>query len=155
MAVFHSASGGHTEDTSFVFDTAHALGTAPYLKASRDVDSEGRSFEGPAYANVPWTGWHGALDAHGSPGLKIGAIVAVTVLGRSPSGQLTKIGVTGTQGEEIISGEYDIRRSLKTTGLRLADGSVYPAGTLPSARVSFFSAAWVHGRTPRPAPAGR
>jgi len=72
--------------------------------------------------------------------LKIGAIVAVTVLGRSPSGRLTKIKVTGTQGEKIISGEYEIRRSLKTTGLRLADGSVYAAGVLPSARVSFFGA---------------
>jgi stage II sporulation protein D len=63
------------------------------------------------------------------------------VLGRSPSGRATKIKVTGTQGEKVISGEYDIRRNLKTTGLRLADGSVYPAGILPSARVSFFGAA--------------
>jgi len=155
MALFHSASGGCTEDTSFVFDTSHALGTAPYLKASRDADSEGRSFEGPAYANAPWTSWYGALDAHGSPGLKIGAIVAVTVLGRSPSGRLTKINVTGTQGEKVISGEYGIRRSLKTTGLRLADGSVYPASILPSARVSFSGAACVQGRTSRPPPAGR
>ena len=140
IAVFHSASGGYTEDTSFVFNTSYELGTAPYLKALKDVDSEGRSFEGPAYGNAPWTSWSGALDANESPRLKIGAIVAVTVLGRSPSGRLTKIKVTGTQGEKIISGEYEIRRSLKTTGLRLADGSVYAAGVLPSARVSFFGA---------------
>jgi len=141
IAAFHSTSGGYTEDASFVFDTSTALGSAPYLKAIRDVDSEGRAFEGPAYANAPWTSWSGALDANGSPLSKIGAIAAVTVLGRSPSGRLTKIKVTGTQGERIISGEYDIRRSLKTTGLRLADGSVYPAGNLPSARASFFGAA--------------
>jgi stage II sporulation protein D len=141
IAAFHSASGGCTEDTSFVFKTSYALGTAPYLKALRDVDSEGRSFEGPAYANAPWTSWSGALDANGSPRLEVGAIVAVTVLGRSPSGRATRIKVTGTQGEKIISGEYDIRRSLKTTGLRLADGSVYPASVLPSARVYFFGAA--------------
>jgi len=140
IAVFHSASGGYTEDTSSVFNTSYELGTAPYLKALKDVDSEGRSFEGPAYGNAPWTSWSGALDANESPRLKIGAIVAVTVLGRSPSGRLTKIKVTGTQGEKIISGEYEIRRSLKTTGLRLADGSVYAAGVLPSARVSFFGA---------------
>jgi len=143
MAAFHSASGGYTEDTSFVFDTSHTLGTAPYLQASRDLDSEGRPFEGPAYANSPWLSWSGALDADGSPGLGIGAIVAVTVLGRSPSGRLTKIKVTGRQGERIVSGEYDIRSSLKTTGLRLADGSAYPAGILPSARVSFCGAACV------------
>jgi len=138
IAAFHSASGGYTEDASFVFSSSDALGTAPYLKALRDVDSEGRSFEGPAYANAPWTSWSGALDANGSSLLKIGALVAVAVLGRSPSGRLMKIKVTGTQGERIISGEYDIRRSLKTTSLRLADGSVYPAGVLPSARASFF-----------------
>jgi stage II sporulation protein D len=143
IAAFHSASGGYTEDTSFVFDTSQAFGTAPYLQASRDVDSEGHPFEGPAYANSPWTSWSGALDANGSPGLKIGAIVAVTVLGCSPSGRLTKIKVSGTQGEKIVSGEYDIRSSLKTTGLRLADGSVYPAGILPSARVSFCGTARV------------
>ena len=141
IAVFHSASGDHTEDTSFAFNASTALGSAPYLKAMRDVDSEGRSFEGPAYVNAPWIRWSGALDANGSPLLKIGAVVAVTVLGRSPSERLTKIKVTGTQGERIISGGYDIRRSLKTTGLRLADGSFYPAGVLPSARVSFFGAA--------------
>jgi stage II sporulation protein D len=149
VAAFHSASGGYTEDASFVFDTPRTLGSAPYLKASRDVDSEGRPFEGPAYANAPWASWHGALDAHGSPGLKIGTIVAVTLLGRSPSGRLTKIKVTGTQGEKIICGEYDIRCSLKTTGLRLADGSVYPAGTLPSARVSFVGAACAEERVRR------
>jgi stage II sporulation protein D len=141
IAAFHSASGDYTEDTSFVFNTSTALGSAPYLKAIIDVDSEGRSFEGAAYANAPWTSWSGALDANGSPQLKIGAVAAVTVLGRSPSGRLTKIKVSGTQGERIISGAYDIRRSLKTTGLRLADGSVYPAGVLPSSRVSFFGAA--------------
>jgi stage II sporulation protein D len=141
IGAFHSASGGYTEDTSFVFNTSYALGAAPYLKALRDVDSEGRSFEGPAYANAPWASWSGALDADGSPQLEVGAIAAVTVLGRSPSGRATKIKVTGTQGEKVISGEYDIRRNLKTTGLRLADGSVYPAGILPSARVSFFGAA--------------
>src|SRR5215204_818213 len=143
IAAFHSASGGYTEDTSFVFNNSYELGTAPYLKALRDVDLEGRSFEGPDYANTPWASWSGALDANGSPRLKIGAIVAVTVLGRSPSGRLTKIKVTGTQGEKIISGEYEIRRSLKTTSLRLADGSVYAAGVLPSARASFFGAGYV------------
>jgi len=141
IAAFHSASGGYTEDTSFVFDTSHTLGTASYLRASRDVDAEGRLFEGPAYANSPWTSWSGVLDANGSPGLEIGAIFEVAVLGLSASGRLTRIRVTGTQGEKIVSGEYEIRNSLKTTGLRLADGSVYPAGILASARVSFRGAA--------------
>jgi stage II sporulation protein D len=140
IGAFHSASGGYTEDTSFVFNTSYALGAAPYLKALRDVDSEGCSFEGPAYANSPWASWSGALDVDGSPQLEVGAIAAVTVLGRTPSGRATKIKVTGTQGEKIISGEYDIRRNLKTTGLRLADGSVYPLSSLPSARVSFGAA---------------
>lgn len=128
-AFFYSSDGGYTEDSSYVF------GPSPYLKAIRDVDSQGRPYE--ALAGSPWTHWSGTLDPNGSPQLGVGAITGVRVLSRSPSGRATKVEVIGSQGKKILSGEYSIRFNLKTTGLVRADGSGYPAGYLPSARVSF------------------
>jgi len=130
-AYFHSSDGGYTEDSAYVF------GPVAYLKAIRDVDSQGRSFE--TLVNSPWTHWSGTLNPDGSVQLNIGSITGVRVLERSPSGRATKVEVTGTAGKKTITGEYNIRNALKTNGLERADGSRYPAGTLPSARVSFGS----------------
>lgn len=133
-AFFSAANGGYSEDAAYVF------GTTPYLKAFRDVDGAGRAYEGTAYARSPWTNWYGALDANGSPELGIGSITGVRVIERSPSGRATKVEVSGTKGRKIVYGEYEIRYRLDTTGLRRADGSSYPPGHLPSARVSFGAA---------------
>jgi stage II sporulation protein D len=73
------------------------------------------------------------------PQLGLGALTSVKVLGRSPSGRAIRVEVTGTQGRATISGEYNIRSGLRSAGVRLADGSPHPPGTLPSARVSFFN----------------
>lgn len=131
-AFFSSAAGGYTEDSSYVFG-----GSVPYLKAVRDVDSWGRPFEGAAYARSPWIGWKGTLNPYGSPQFGVGSITGVRVLQRSPSGRVTSVEVTGTQGKKTISGEYNIRFGLKSAGLTRADGSRYPAGALPSAKVYF------------------
>ncbi len=131
-AFFHSSSGGYTEDSAYVF------GASPYLKAVRDVDGAGKPFE--ARANSPWTRWTGTVDPGGSPELGVGQITNVRVLERSPSGRATKVEVSGTKGSKVVSGEYGVRQRLKSTGLRRADGSSYPAGDLPSARVSFGAA---------------
>ncbi len=128
-AFFHSASGGYTEDSSKVF------GSSPYLKAVRDADGRGKSYE--SRAKAPWTGWSGYLDPNGSQALGVGSIKNVRVLERSPSGRALKAEVTGTRGKKIISGQYDIRYGLKSKGLKRANGSSYPAGVLPSARVNF------------------
>jgi SpoIID/LytB domain protein len=132
-ALFHSSSAGCTEDASYVFSAR------PYLKSLADVDAMGHPFEASAHRGCPWIEWSGSVDAKGSPQLGIGAITAVNVLGRSPSGRATKVELSGTQGRATISGEYDIRSGLKSTGLRLADGSLHPPGPLPSASVSFFN----------------
>ena len=128
-AFFHSSSGGYTEDSAYVF------GASPYLKAVRDVDDAGSPFE--ARVNSPWTRWTGTVDPGGSPELGVGQITNVRVLERSPSGRATKVEVSGTSGSKVVSGEYGVRQRLNSTGLRRADGSSYPAGDLPSARVSF------------------
>jgi stage II sporulation protein D len=131
-AYYHSSSGGYTEDPSYAFGRPVA-----YLKAVRDVDPQGRSFE--KGVNSPWTRWSGTLNPDGSAQLDIGSITGVRVLERSPSGRATKVEVRGTAGKKTISGEYTISNALKTNGLKRADGSSHPAGTLPSARVSFGS----------------
>jgi stage II sporulation protein D len=131
-ASYHSSDGGYTEDSSYVFGRPVA-----YLKAVRDVDPQGRPFE--RLVNSPWTQWSGTLNPDGSAQLNIGSITGVRVLERSTSGRATKVKVRGTAGKKTISGEYNIGNALKTNGLKLADGSRYPAGTLPSARVSFGS----------------
>lgn len=133
-AFFSAANGGYSEDSAYVF------GAIPYLKAFRDVDGRGRAYEGSAYARSPWTSWYGTLNANGSPELGIGSITGVRVLTRSPSGRATKVEVSGTRGKKIVYGEYEVRYRLDTTGLRRADGSSYPPGHLPSARVSFGAA---------------
>lgn len=131
-AFFHSSAGGYTEDAAYVFNAT------PYLKAVKDVDSSGRKYE--ARVSSPWTHWSGMLDVKGSPELGVGSITRVRVLRRSPSGRVTKAEIRGTQGTKTISGEYDVRSHLESTGLRRADGSSFSAGDLPSARVSFGSA---------------
>ena len=131
-AFFHSSGGGYTEDS------AHVFSASPYLKAVRDVDGAGSPFE--ARANSPWTRWTGTINPNGSPELGIGEVTNVRVLERTPSGRAKKIEVVGSRGSKVISGQYEVRQRLNTTGLRRADGSSYPAGDLPSARVSFGAA---------------
>lgn len=131
-AFFHSSAGAYTEDSSYIFSAS------PYLKAVKDVDGSGRPFE--RRVNSPWLRWSGTLDADGSRKLGVGSIKGVRVLSRSPSKRAMKIEVTGTKGKKTVSGQYDIRYALKTNGLKRADGSGYPPGTLPSARVWFGSA---------------
>lgn len=131
-AFFHSSGGGYTESSAYVFSAS------PYLKAVRDVDGSGRPFE--RRVNSPWTSWKGTLDSDGSRKLGVGDLRRVRVLSRSRSGRALKVEVTGTNGKKTVSGQYDIRYALKTNGLTRADGSRYPSGILPSARVKFGSA---------------
>lgn len=132
-AFFHSASGGHTESSANVF------GPAPYLKAVRDVDRAGRAYESRAYANSPWMSWQGEIAPNGSPQFGVGSIRQIEVLDRAPSGRVTKVRVKGTEGERAVSGQQEIRFGLKSSGIKLADGSTRPGGALPSARISFGS----------------
>ncbi len=132
VAFFYSSSGGYTEDASYVFSPS------PYLKAVRDVDAQGERFE--ARAGSPWLSWEGTLDPNGSQSLGVGSIQSARVLQRSPSGRSIRVEVSGSRGEKIVSGQYNVRSAFKTNGLVRADGSSYPAGSLPSARVSFGAA---------------
>lgn len=131
-ALFHSANGGHTEDASQVFDFS-----ASYLKGFRDVDAQGQPFEDRVHAGSPWTRWSGSLDPNGSPQFGVGTIQGVRALERSPSGRVTAIEVRGRTDTKRIFGQQEIRFGLKSTGILRADGSAFPGGALPSARLSF------------------
>lgn len=133
-AFFHSSNGGTTEDSRYVFGSA-----VPYLKSFRDVDGAGRRYEGRAYADSPWNRWSGRIDADGSRQFGVGSIQSIRVLDRAPSGRVTRIRVNGADGRTIVSGEQDIRFGLKSTGVRLSDGSTRSGGALPSARIFFGS----------------
>lgn len=135
IAFFHAASGGYTESSANVFG-----GARPYLKATRDADGSGGAYEGGAYAGSPWMRWSGTLDPDGSPRLGVGSIQEVQVLDRSPSGRVQEIRIKGSEGEKTVSGQQEIRFGLKSSGISRNDGSSFPGGVLPSARVSFGSA---------------
>lgn len=128
-AFFSAANGGYSEDSRYVFNAV------PYLKAIRDVDAAGRPFE--RRANSPWMRWSGTLSG---AGLGIGTVTEARVLERTPSGRAMRVRVTGTEGSREISGQYAIRDNLRTTGIRLADGSTRPGGPLPAARIWFGDA---------------
>ncbi|WP_273887367.1 SpoIID/LytB domain-containing protein [Rubrobacter naiadicus] len=131
-AFYYSSDGGYTEASSYVF------GPEPYLKAMKDTTPAGRPYD--AIGGSPWMRWSGTISPWSSPGLGIGAITGVRVLGRSPSGRVTKVEVDGTQGKRIVSGEYAVRYAFSPGDLIRADGSIYHATSLPSARVSFGAA---------------
>lgn len=134
-AFFHSSNGGTTEDSRYVFGNA-----VPYLKSFRDLDGSGRRYEGPAHADSPWNRWSGRIDADGSRQFGVGSIQSIRVLDRAPSGRATRIRVNGSNGRTTVSGEQDIRFGLRSTGVRLSDGSTRSGGALPSARIFFGSA---------------
>jgi SpoIID/LytB domain protein len=131
-AFFHSSNGGTTEDSRYVFGNA-----VPYLKSFRDVDGSGRRYEGRAYADSPWIRWSSRIDADGSRRFGVGSIRSIRVLDRARSGRATRIRVNGTNGRTTVSGEQDIRFGLRSTGVRLSDGSTRSGGALPSARIFF------------------
>ena len=96
-AFFNSSDGSYTENSAYVFSASL------YLKATRDVDGSGRSFE--KRVNSPWTNWRGTLDAGGLRKLSVGSLLSVRVLSRPRSGRALKIEVTGSNGKKTISGQ--------------------------------------------------
>ncbi|ATS17783.1 sporulation protein [Parathermosynechococcus lividus PCC 6715] len=99
-AVFHAASGGHTEDSEYVWQKP-----VPYLRGTPDFDQVSPNFQ--------WTVRLTAAQLRQRiPG--IGTIVGFRPLQTSPQGRIISMQVVGTAGSRTISGN-ELRRAL---GLR-------------------------------------
>ncbi|MGB8700371.1 MAG: SpoIID/LytB domain-containing protein [Thermosynechococcaceae cyanobacterium] len=107
-AVFHSASGGHTENSENVW-----TGTVPYLRGVPDFDQTA-----PVYQ---WTLMLTAAQMRQRiPG--IGDIVALTPVKTSVTGRVQLMKVKGNQGDRLMKGS-DLRTAL---GLKSTLFSVKP-----------------------------
>ena len=102
-AVFHSSSGGHTENVEDVWTQP-----LPYLRGVADYDQQAPVFS--------WSETFSANEMQARiPG--IGNIVALTPLAMTPHGRVRQIKVIGDAGQTTLSGEQfrralDLRSSL-------------------------------------------
>jgi stage II sporulation protein D len=117
-SVFHSASGGHTENSENVW-----VRTVPYLRGVPDFDQSAPVFK-----------WNLMLTAgqvrQRIPGL--GDIVAMTPVKTSPTGRIQTLKVQGSEGSRVMRGS-DVRRAL---GLRSTLFAVKPEFGLVANRKS-------------------
>jgi stage II sporulation protein D len=96
-AVFHSASGGHTENSEYVWMSA-----VPYLRGVPDFDQ-----------NAPVYQWQANFTAaqlrQRLPG--VGNIKALVPVQTSPTGRIQQMRIMGDYGSQVISGSQ-LRKSL-------------------------------------------
>ncbi|MGF1574906.1 MAG: SpoIID/LytB domain-containing protein [Cyanophyceae cyanobacterium] len=113
-AVFHSSSGGHTEDVANVW-----LEPLPYLKGVPDYDSNAPVFSW----TVPLSSQQLQQAASG-----IGSITSVEVSQRSPFGRAMRVRIHGSQGQrEISAGDFRVRMGLKSTMFTIGGSSATTA----------------------------
>ncbi|USR91792.1 SpoIID/LytB domain-containing protein [Phormidium yuhuli AB48] len=99
-AVFHSSSGGHTEDVEQVWDEAK-----PYLRGVPDFDSNSPSY----HWMESFSQWELTRRLGG-----VGTVTGIFPQRESPNGRLVTAQVVGTAGSTTIKGD-DLRSAL---GLR-------------------------------------
>ncbi|MEM6251571.1 MAG: SpoIID/LytB domain-containing protein [Cyanobacteria bacterium P01_D01_bin.156] len=111
-AVFHSSSGGHTENSEHVWSKA-----VPYLRGVPDFDHSA-----PVYS------WQSAFSLE-EVGERIGypgTIEAVEVLSRSPQGRAKRMSIIGDEGTLTVTGNtFRQKLGLRSTKFDLA---VTPTG---------------------------
>ncbi len=113
-AVFHSSSGGHTEDVANVW-----IEPLPYLRGVPDYDS-----------NAPVFSWTVSLSPQQlqQAASGIGSITSVEVSQRSPFGRAMRVRIQGSQGQrEISAGEFRQRMGLKSTMFTISGGAATTA----------------------------
>lgn len=106
-AVFHSSSGGHTENSEHVWSQA-----VPYLKGVPDFDQ-----------NAPVYSWKSefSLEELGDLIGYSGTIEAVEVMSRSPQGRAKEMNIIGDEGELTITGNtFRKQLGLRSTKFDLA-----------------------------------
>jgi stage II sporulation protein D len=95
LAYFHANSGGITEDARNVW-TAEI----PYLRSVADEPST-------KAANIAWSASLGSNTLKKSLnnyGIRISAVTKIRILQNSPSGRVTKIGISSPEGEVVMDG---------------------------------------------------
>lgn len=107
-AVFHSSSGGHTEDVENVWSEP-----LPYLRGVPDYD-----------VKSPVASWTLSFPASKMQGMAsgIGELVNVEVVQRTRNGRAALVRLTGTQGSKDIKGS-DFRSQM---GLKSTLFTIYP-----------------------------
>lgn len=110
-AVFHSSSGGHTENVEDVWSEAR-----PYLRAVPDYDQQA-----PVYQ---WTEVF-TLDDISELTAGVGNVVSIVPQEKTPQGRVRTLKITGDQGEKVITGAQ-FRKAL---GLRSTLFTIQPAST--------------------------
>lgn len=94
-AVFHSNSGGHTDDAKEVWST-----DVPYLVGR--VDEFSNSFSNASW-ELDFTSEEISYKLNNS-GVYVGKVIDLIILDTSPAGRVNELLIKGTDGEEIISG---------------------------------------------------
>jgi stage II sporulation protein D len=118
-SVFHSASGGHTENSEDVW-----VRTVPYLRGVPDFDQSAPVFQ-----------WNVMLTAaqlrQRIPG--VGDIISMTPLKTTPTGRIKTLRIQGSGGSLLMKGS-DVRRAL---GLKSTHFTVKPEfGAMAGSNVS-------------------
>lgn len=109
-SVFHSSSGGHTEDVEQVW-----LEPLPYLIGVPDFDADAPVFS--------WTETFSSQQIE-QIASEIGRLRNVEVTQRTPNGRATQVKLMGTEGDqELSAGAFRSRMGLKSTLF-----SIYPQG---------------------------
>ncbi len=106
-AVFHSSSGGHTENSEHVWSTA-----VPYLKGVPDFDQNAPVYSWRAQFSLEEVG-----ELIGYPG----TIKSVEVLSRTPQGRANRMTIIGDEGTLTITGNtFRQKLGLRSTKFDLA-----------------------------------
>jgi len=107
-AVFHSSSGGHTENVEDIWSEPR-----PYLRAVPDYDQQA-----PVYQ---WTEVFTLADI-GELTEGVGNVISITPQEKTPQGRVRTLKILGDQGEKVITGR-ELRRIL---GLRSTLFTIQP-----------------------------
>ncbi len=133
-AVFHSSSGGHTEDAGNVW-----LEARPYLQGVPDFDHHSPVFS-----------WTATISAQQLQPLAagIGAIRSIEILRSSPWGRAITLRLVGSQGSKEISGK-EFRKALGLRSTRIAispRGETTATASLTPAAATFPAFFEIQGR---------
>lgn len=125
-AVFHSSSGGHTENVEDVWSTA-----LPYLRGVQDFDQGAPVYE-----------WQETLSASQLQSLapNIGNITGLEAVETTPTGRISRLRIIGDAGsKELDSDDFRHALNLRSTLFIITPQyrPVASAGSLPTVPVSF------------------